>query len=183
VIVRKLVKKFLDRSIAVAGLMMQTASYLMTAFVPRAWMLYPVSAITSFGVGITTPTLTGIVSRAVPETEQGVMMGTAQSVVALTRIVGPLWAGFSFDWLGPGAPYWSGAIMIAIAAVLISSSTAHSRTSSSHLQRSTANSSAASLWNARIRVYRLARKNTRWASRDHPPDPSCWSMYPCPLET
>jgi MFS family permease len=122
VIVRKLVKKYLDRSIAVVGLMMQTVSYVLTAFVPRAWMLYPVSAITSFGVGITTPTLTGIVSSAVAETEQGVMLGTSQSVVALTRIVGPLWAGFSFDWLGPGAPYWSGAIMIAIAAVLIKSS-------------------------------------------------------------
>lgn len=120
VIVRRLVKQFRDRSIAVLGLMLQTLSYLLTAFVPAAWMLYPVSAITSFGVGITTPTLTGIISNAVLETEQGVMLGTTQSVTALTRIVGPLWAGLSFDWLGPGAPYWSGAIMIAIAAVLIS---------------------------------------------------------------
>ncbi len=122
VIVRKLVQKFRDRSIAAVGLVLQTISYTLTAFVPKAWMLYPASAITSFGAGITTPTLTGIISNAVSETEQGVMMGTSQSVVALTRIVGPLWAGFSFDWLGPGAPYWSGAIMIAIAAVLIWSS-------------------------------------------------------------
>ncbi|TAK18016.1 MAG: MFS transporter, partial [Acidobacteria bacterium] len=115
-IVRKLVKKFRDRSLAATGLVLQTLSYLLTAFVPKAWMLYPVSVLTSFGVGITTPTLTGIVSSAVSETEQGVMLGTTQSVTALTRIVGPLWAGLSFDWLGPGAPYWSGAIMIAIAA-------------------------------------------------------------------
>jgi DHA1 family tetracycline resistance protein-like MFS transporter len=119
VIVRKLVVKFRDRSIAAVGMWLQTVSYLLTAFVPRAWMLYPASAITSFGAGITTPTLTGIVSKAVAETEQGTMMGTTQSIVALTRIVGPLWAGFSFDWLGAGAPYWSGAIMIAIAAILI----------------------------------------------------------------
>ncbi len=121
VIVRKFAKKFRDRSIAVAGLTVQTGSYLATAFAQKAWMLYPASAVTSFGISITTPTLTGIVSNSVSETEQGVMLGTAQSVIALTRIVGPLWAGFSFDWLGPAAPYWSGAIMIAIAAVLISS--------------------------------------------------------------
>ena len=47
------------------------------------------------------------------------MLGTTQSVAALTRIIGPLWAGFAFDWLGPGAPYWSGAILIGIAAALV----------------------------------------------------------------
>lgn len=122
VIVRKLVLKFRDRSIAAAGMWIQTVSYSLFAFVERAWVLWPASALTSFGAGVTQPTMTSIVSRAVDETEQGVMMGTTQSIVALTRIVGPLWAGFSFDWLGPGAPYWTGAILITIAAVLVSSS-------------------------------------------------------------
>jgi DHA1 family tetracycline resistance protein-like MFS transporter len=123
VIVRKLVVKFRDRSIAAAGMWVQTVAYSLFAFVPHAWILWPASALTSFGAGITQPTMTGIISRAADETEQGVMMGTTQSVVALTRIVGPLWAGFSFDWLGPAAPYWSGAIMITIAALLVTGST------------------------------------------------------------
>ncbi len=123
VIVRTLVKTFLERSIAAVGMWVQTLSYSLFAFIPHEWILWPASALTSFGAGITQPTMTGIVSRAVDETEQGVMMGTTQSVVALTRIVGPLWAGFSFDWLGPAAPYWSGAIMIAVAAMLISQPT------------------------------------------------------------
>ena len=122
VVVRKLVVKFRDRSIAAAGMWIQTLSYCMFAFVQRAWILWPASALTSLGAGVAQPTMTGIISRAVDETEQGVMMGTTQSVIALTRIVGPLWAGFSFDWLGPGAPYWSGAILIAIAALLVNSS-------------------------------------------------------------
>lgn len=122
VIVRKLVAKFRDRSIAAAGMMIQTISFCLFAFVQRAWILWPASGLTSLGAGIAQPTMTGIISRAVDETEQGAMLGTTQSVVALTRIVGPLWAGFAFDWLGPGAPYWSGAILIAIAAVLINSS-------------------------------------------------------------
>lgn len=123
VIVRQLIKKFRDRTIAASGMWVQTVAYSLFAFVPRAWVLWPASALTSFGAGITQPTLTGIISKSVDATEQGVMMGTMQSVVALTRIVGPLWAGFSFDWLGPGAPYWSGAIMITIAALLITGST------------------------------------------------------------
>ncbi len=118
-IVRRLVKSFRDQSLATVGLVIQSITYLLTAFVPAAWMIYLVSIGMSFGVGITTPTLQGIVSNSVSDHDQGVMLGTTQSVTALTRIVGPLWAGFVFDWLGPGAPYWSGAIFIAIAAVMI----------------------------------------------------------------
>lgn len=119
VIVRKLVKVYRDQSIAIGGLVIQSVAYLFTAFVPAAWMLYAASALTSFGIGITQPTLSGIVSNNASEQDQGAMLGTTQSVTALTRIIGPLWAGLSFDWLGPSAPYWSGAIMIAIAAALI----------------------------------------------------------------
>ena len=119
VIVRRIVQTYRDQSIALVGLVIQSATYLFTAFVPAAWMLYVSQAVMSFGVGISTPTLSGIVSNSVSDQEQGVMLGTTQSVTALTRIVGPLWAGFVFDWLGPGAPYWSGAIFIAVAAVLI----------------------------------------------------------------
>ncbi|MBP6715791.1 MAG: MFS transporter [Acidobacteria bacterium] len=118
-IVRRLVKTYRDQTIAVTGLLVQTGSYLFTAFVPTAALVYVASAVTSFGVGITQPTLSGIVSNSVSDQEQGAMLGTTQSVAALTRIIGPLWAGFAFDWLGPGAPYWSGAILIGIAAALV----------------------------------------------------------------
>ncbi|MEI6244089.1 MAG: MFS transporter [Acidobacteriota bacterium] len=118
-IVRRLVKTYRDQSIALAGLMIQSLAYLMTAFAPVAWTIYVWQAVMSLGVGITIPTLQGIVSNSVSDQEQGVMLGTMQSVMALTRIVGPVGAGVVFDLLGPGAPYWSGAIMIAIAAVLI----------------------------------------------------------------
>lgn len=119
VIVRKLVTIFRDQKIATVGMAVQSVSYLATAFVPKGWMQFPTSAVMSFGVGITTPTLSGVVSNSVSEQEQGLMLGTTQSITALTRIVGPLWAGFAFDWISPAAPYWSGAIMIAVAALLI----------------------------------------------------------------
>ena len=118
-IVRKMVKVFRDQSIAIAGLIIQAVSYVFLAFVPSGGLIYLVCVFTSFGVGITQPTLQGLVSNGVSDQEQGTMLGTTQSVAALTRIIGPLWAGLSFDWLGPGAPYWSGAIMIAVAAVFV----------------------------------------------------------------
>lgn len=119
VIMRRVVKTFGDQSIATVGLWIQACAYMFIAFVWAPWMVFLGSSVMALGVGITTPTLSGIVSNSVSDKEQGVTLGTVQSVTALTRIVGPLWAGFAFDWLGPGSPYWSGAIMIAIAAVLI----------------------------------------------------------------
>ena len=119
VIMRRVVKTFRDQSIATVGLWLQAGAYMFIAFVWTPWMVFLGSAVMALGVGITNPTLSGIVSNSVSDQEQGVTLGTVQSVAALTRIVGPLWAGFVFDWLGPGAPYWSGSIMIAIAAVLI----------------------------------------------------------------
>lgn len=118
-IMRRVVKTFGDQSIATVGLWLQAGAYMFIAFVWAPWMVFLGSSVMALGVGITNPTLSGIVSNSVSDKEQGVTLGTLQSVAALTRIVGPLWAGFVFDWLGPGSPYWSGSIMIAIAAVLI----------------------------------------------------------------
>lgn len=119
VIMRRVTKTFRDQSIATVGLLIQTCAYIGVAFAHAPWLVFVTSSMTAVGVGITTPTLSGIVSNSVSDQEQGVMLGTVQSVAALTRIVGPLWAGFAFDWLGPGAPYWSGAILLGIAAAFV----------------------------------------------------------------
>jgi len=119
VLMRRIAKRFRDQSIAQAGLVIQTCAYSLIAFAKVPLTMFVATSLSSVGVGITTPALSGIVSNSVSDSEQGVMLGTVQSVTAVTRIIGPLWAGFVFDWLGPGAPYWSGAVFIGIAAVLI----------------------------------------------------------------
>lgn len=44
---------------------------------------------------------------------QGVAMGLNNSFMSLGRIIGPLWAGFAFDW-NTNLPYWSGAVVLAL---------------------------------------------------------------------
>ncbi len=118
-IVRRLVPRFGDRRLALFGMAAQVATYAMIAFVPQAWMLFPVLGVLSMGNGLTTPTLTGMVSNQVSHQEQGSVLGVTQSLNALTRVFGPLWAGLVFDFVSPGAPYWTGAIFITIAIALI----------------------------------------------------------------
>lgn len=117
--VRKLVPRFGDRKLAIAGLAMMSVSFLAVAFVPSAWMLFPTLIVTSVGSALATPTLTGMVSNQVSFREQGAILGATQSLNALTRVFGPIWAGVTFDVVGMGAPYWTGAIWIAVALFIV----------------------------------------------------------------
>jgi predicted MFS family arabinose efflux permease len=56
--------------------------------------------------------------------EQGMILGTSQSLNSLTRIFGPVWAGLAFDYVGPGAPYWTAAVVVLAAMGVIATTSA-----------------------------------------------------------
>ena len=70
------------------------------------------------GVGFASTAQTALLSRRVGPREQGWLLGSMQSVLSLTRVVGPLYAGAVFDLVGAGAPYWSGSIWLVGALIL-----------------------------------------------------------------
>jgi MFS family permease len=55
------------------------------------------------------PTLLSLISDVTPEHEQGVTLGANQSLSALARVMGPLWGGFAFEFLGYPFPFLTGA--------------------------------------------------------------------------
>ncbi len=63
----------------------------------------------SIGTGIFQPTVLSLISEVTPETEQGVTLGVNQSISALARVLGPLWGGFAFEFLGYPYPFLTGA--------------------------------------------------------------------------
>jgi DHA1 family multidrug resistance protein-like MFS transporter len=58
------------------------------------------------------PSTAALISKRTPS-GQGVSMGLNNSFMSLGRIVGPLWAGFTFDQ-GIQLPYYSGAVVMTI---------------------------------------------------------------------
>ena len=72
----------------------------------------------AFGMGFNNPALTSAVSRVSDVAEQGGMLGLAQSLAALGRIVGPAWGGYLFDRAGATVPYVSAASIMRVALVL-----------------------------------------------------------------
>ena len=75
----------------------------------------------SIGTGMFQPTVLSLISEVTPEDEQGVTLGVNQSVSAMARVLGPLWGGFAFEFLGYPFPFLTGAaftLIIFIATVL-----------------------------------------------------------------
>lgn len=72
----------------------------------------------ALGMGFNNPSLTSAISRLSDPAEQGGMLGLAQSLAALGRIVGPSWGGFLFDRAGMTTPYVSAGTIMTIGLLL-----------------------------------------------------------------
>jgi predicted MFS family arabinose efflux permease len=81
-------------------------------------VLFAVCGTMALGMGFNNPSLTSAVSRLSDPAEQGGMLGLAQSLSALGRIVGPAWGGFLFDRIGTTTPFLSAAAVMSLALLL-----------------------------------------------------------------
>lgn len=108
VLIRRLVLAFGEARLVIAGLTLMAIGFVAIAFVPQAWMLFPVVGAVAIGSGMATPSLTSLISRRVAAHEQGTTLGGTQAVTSLTMIIGPIFAGVTFDSIDTGAPYYLG---------------------------------------------------------------------------
>lgn len=138
------VKKLGQRRTVVFGFILWFVGMTLFAFAPTGiWlMIFLVPYVLG---GVASPTITGIMSNQVPETEQGELQGSLTSLMSVSSIIGPVLmttlfsifttnkigdaseaeSAWLIDFLGldksviiefPGAPFVMGAILIAIAA-------------------------------------------------------------------
>lgn len=63
----------------------------------------------SIGTGIFQPTVLSLISEVASDAEQGITLGVNQSLSAFARVLGPLWGGFAFEYLGYPFPFITGA--------------------------------------------------------------------------
>ncbi|MBV9824073.1 MAG: MFS transporter [Alphaproteobacteria bacterium] len=82
-----------------------------------AVLLVSVSAL-AIGMGAMQPSINSLISKSAAADEQGEVMGVAQSIGSLARVLGPLIAGALFDAFGRNSPYVWGAVLVT-AALLI----------------------------------------------------------------
>jgi DHA1 family tetracycline resistance protein-like MFS transporter len=111
---------------AVVGLIGTTLSFFGYAFVPYAWMMYPVIAVGALQ-GFVVPSVQSIMSAHIPANAQGELQGAIGSMAGLVAILSPpfmtqLFAYFSADHAPvhfPGAPFFAAALLTLLALVLL----------------------------------------------------------------
>ena len=64
------------------------------------------------GTAFTFPCVTALLSRVINPRERGLYMGVQQTFGGVARIIGPLWAGFAYDHLGVGIPFYTSAAVV-----------------------------------------------------------------------
>ena len=66
--------------------------------------------VVGLGIGVTIPVLSSIASTYAGKRTQGAVLGFAQSSGGLARTFGPVWAGFLYARIAPGAPFLAASV-------------------------------------------------------------------------
>jgi MFS transporter, DHA1 family, tetracycline resistance protein len=108
----RLVRRFGAPSTLMGGLVFMGLGLVTQGLAP----VWPVAilgfAFVCVGQSICFPNLTALISQAAPPDRQGEMLGLNMSGMALSRIGGPVFAGWLFSSVAPGAPFASAALLI-----------------------------------------------------------------------
>ena len=120
-LVRRLVPKLGEYRMALAGAILMTVGLALLGVVAMRGsrsLLYTVLPVSVIGFSALTPSLQSLLSRGSSESDQGGILGVGQSLSALARILGPM-LGLTLEEVGSTLPYWSGAGLMVLGAVLV----------------------------------------------------------------
>jgi DHA1 family tetracycline resistance protein-like MFS transporter len=113
-----LTRRFGEERLLLAGIAAITLGLVAIPLSSTLAILMLATSLLAFGMGMTQPTLNSLISRRADATEQGEVMGVAQSFGSLARILGPAFAGALFEAFGRNAPYYAGAVLMALVLAL-----------------------------------------------------------------
>ena len=115
VLIRRLVKRFGEKRLIVAGMASLIVGFLCLSQVNLVALLLPSLVVVGLGQGMSNPSLTGLISRSAPAHIQGSVFGTLTSAQTLGRMVNYFWANQLLGQFGEAAPFLSGAVVLSAA--------------------------------------------------------------------
>ncbi|GHO87735.1 MFS transporter [Dictyobacter formicarum] len=117
-LVGRLVKRWNEQKVMLAGLLLLAIGLVTLAFSHQIALVLISVGLLSIGDGAISPTISTLLSFASPVETQGEMLGLAQGVAGLGRVIGPMIAG-SIDTLSsPGIPLLLGGLIVLLAAIV-----------------------------------------------------------------
>ena len=112
-----LAKRYSERTLIVAGILVLAASLAAWGFVPNLWLLLVVTAPTAFAAGVLNVALTSALTKATAREDVGGTLGLATALQSLTGIVAPLLGGLLMQEVGTWSLGVFGAVVLAWLAV------------------------------------------------------------------
>jgi predicted MFS family arabinose efflux permease len=113
-----LTRRFGEERLMLCGLVLIALGLLVLPLAREVPPLVIAVTLLALGMGAMQPTLNSLISRLAPPEQQGEVMGVAQSVGALARVLGPIIAGALFSGIGPSSPFFWGALLVALSVLL-----------------------------------------------------------------
>ena len=110
-LIGRLAKRFGEGALLRAGVPLLGLSMLVLVFAQPGAQLIGAMVLLAVAHGITQPSLHSLMSKKSPESEQGFVLGTNQSLAALARVVGPTLGGLLYAFASPGAFYGAAAVL------------------------------------------------------------------------
>lgn len=111
-----------ERRVILVGATGQLAGFAAVAtvagLVHEPWLIVVGTLLIGGGEGMVTATLTGVLSSAVGEGEQGWLAGVIEGVQSGVGVIAPLVVGLLYSGVGHAVPYWLGCLLIFGALVL-----------------------------------------------------------------
>ena len=107
---RQLTKYILDEKLVLIGIFFMMLGLTGLPYGINFLGVAIIGGLLSIGSGILQPTLLGLVSREANQDNQGSILGLNQSLAALARVLGPLWGGIAYDFIGYQFPFLTGGL-------------------------------------------------------------------------
>jgi MFS transporter, DHA1 family, tetracycline resistance protein len=110
-----LARRFGERWLISVGLFCMIFGLGLLPYSPGLKSLLFVLIVLVGGHGFTNPSISSLISQSASTEDQGGILGVAQSLASLARILGPVWGGFTFDAFGFHYPYLTGSLFMSVA--------------------------------------------------------------------
>ncbi|MCD6047046.1 MAG: multidrug resistance protein [Gammaproteobacteria bacterium] len=118
-LVGKLSLRFGDTNLLLFGALLLVFSFFFISYTKNVWVMIILMGGVALGAGAINPTLSAILSHQTTSDKQGITQGISQSASSLSRILGPIIAGISFDTWSPAAPFFLGTILMLLTTGII----------------------------------------------------------------
>ena len=111
-ILGKLVDRYGEAQLSRVGLALLATGLATLPLVSGYFLLALSVALIPLGTAFTFPCVTSMLSRVISSRERGLYMGVQQTFGGLSRVIIPLWAGFSYDHFGKTVPMFTSAVLV-----------------------------------------------------------------------